>query len=486
LLLEQIQGGRLEPLSFGQRALWECEVRAPGSPVNTEAFSWRHHGPFDLPGLRADCVRLLTRHPCLRTTYHLQAGEPAQCFHDAMLPVFEVVDVAGWSSEQLQQRVTADAHRGWDLTNGPVFHVSAYQRSTQEIILLTRIHHLAIDLWSMGIVLGDLKLLHVSRQLGVNPELTPLPAHYRDFVRWQDKLVKGPEGERQWNFWKQQLAGVVSGLPLPTDRPRPVVPSYRGATVPLQLEEELTRRLRALAREEQTTLFVVLLAALQVTLGRFAAQEDVVVGSRAAGRSRPEYSGLVGYFANPIALRADLSGNPSCRTLVRQARQKVQQALSHQDYPFSLIQSRLTASAAAERPPLGNISFVLQKPNRAEGNAYQHGAASFGIPSQVEAGASVVLGRNRLELFPVDLEVARYDLELEMVEANGSAIGWLRYSLDLFTAATATALVRSFTTVLEALASDPDRRLGDVPAAPSAGSAPGVEHSTSVPVSGPV
>jgi hypothetical protein len=484
LLLERSERAVSEPLSYGQRALWEREVRAPGSAVNTEAFSWRHHGPFDLPGLRADCVKLLTRHPCLRTTYGLHAGEPVQRFHDAMVPVFEVVDAAGWSPEQLRRRVSADAHRGWDLKEGPVFHVSLYRRSSQEIILLTRIHHLAIDLWSMGIVLEDLQVLHLARQLGVNPQLAPLPAHYRDFVRWQDELVKGPEGERQWDFWRRQLAGVVSGLPLPTDRPRPAVPLYRGATVPLQLEEDLTQRLRALAREEQTTLFVVLLSALQVTLGRFTGQEDVLVGSRAAGRSRPEFEGLVGYFANPIALRADLSGNPSYRSLLRQVRQTVQGVLSHQDYPFSLLQSRLAAPPAPGRPPLGNVVFVLQKPHRAGGEAHQHGAATFGIPSQVEAGANVVLGRNRLELFPVDLEVARYDLELEMVEAGGSAIGWLRYSLDLFTAATATALLRDFTAVLGALVSDPDRRLADLPVAPAATRAQGPEQSAAVPVSG--
>jgi hypothetical protein len=468
LLREKVsRAGGWVPLSHGQRALWELERRAPESAANTEAFAWRHLGELDLPALEAVCLELTARHPCLRTTYRSLAGEPRQRFHEKQVPVFQVVDASAWGQEQLRQQISAEAHRPFDLERGPVFHVYLYRRSARETVILTRIHHLAIDLWSMALLMEELQLLYLTRRFGIDPQLPPVPAHYGDFVRWQEQMLAGPEGARLWDYWRQQIGGHLSGLNLPTDRPRPPAPTYRGATLPFHLDEGLTGQLRALARDEQTTLFTTLLAALQVWLCRRTGQEDVVVGSRAAGRSRPEFERVVGDFANPIALRADLSGNPSFRAALRRARQAVLGALAHQDYPFSLLLGRLAPAPAPGDPPPCNVAFVLQKPHRFAAEQQEHkGVASFGAPSQARTGARLVLADQVVELFPVELRVARHDLELEMVEAGQELLGWLRYSLDLFATPTVARLLGSFEALLRGIVTDPDQPLADLPLEP--------------------
>jgi hypothetical protein len=461
LLQERSRAGWVS-LSYGQRVLWDLEQQAAPAAVNTEAFVLRLGGPLDLPGLQEAYQEVVSRHPCLRATFSSNGSEPAQRFHDAGGPVVEMINGEDWSQEELSQRVSDDAHARWDLEHGPVFGVHLYRRSATESVVLTRIHHLAIDLWSMGVLLEDFQHFYLARQLRVAAQLPPLPAHYRDFVRWQQELVKGPEGERQLAYWQKQLAGAPAGLNLTGDQAHLAVPSYQGATLPVHLDRELSQRLRELARQEQATVFMILLAGLSVLLGRVAKQEDVLVGTRVAARSRPEFERLVGCFTNPVALRADLSGNPSFRSVLRRVRQTVLDGLMYQDYPFSLLCEQLPAPAVG-RPPLGNVVFVLQKPLRF-GGAQQEGVQSFGISSQARMGGEVAVGSKRFEIFPVELRVARQDLELEMVEMACGILGWLRYRVDLFTQEQVADLVRGFVGVLEAVISAPETRLGDLPA----------------------
>lgn len=450
-----------EPLSYAQRLYWSLEQAAPPDvPVNNEGFAWRVRADFDYGLLLEVGQVILNRHPCLRTTYRTEDG-PLQRFNDHLDLPPQITDAGGWSPERLNEQVVIDTSRRFDLANGPLYRTHLYTRGHNEAVVVTTVHHLAMDLWSMVLVMEELKQLYLGRMLGLDVNL-PVPAcHYRDFIAWQDQLVRGPQGRPLEDFWGKRLERPPPPLALPTDRPRSGIRTFRGATSAFEFGPELGGRIKALMRTEQATLFSVLLAGLQVVLAKWSGQEDFFVGTRVAGRSRSEFEPVVGCFTNTLPLRANLSGKPTFRELVQRAGRTVAETLQHQDYPFSL----LTQRHAITRPgaPLCDVCFVLQKPHRAGSEPDFNPGASFGVRSQASTGVLFALGEVRVEILPVELPVARYDLELEMLDTGEALSGWMRYSVDLFDAATVDRLMAEFEAVLEAATAEPDRRLSALP-----------------------
>ena len=281
-----------------------------------------------------------------------------------------------WSEEELRERLEEEAHRPFDLERGPLVRMHLFRRAADDHIFLLTVHHIVGDFWSLVLVLEEMQALYPAECDG-RPAALPAPAReYRDFVRWQADLLAGPEGERLWEYWERQLAGAPTVLDLPTDRPRPPVFSRRGGAVPWRLGPDLVRRLKALAASEATTLYAVLLAAFQVQLGRYTGQEDFLVGCPFAGRSRPGFEDVIGYFINMLPLRADLSGDPPFRALLRRVGATVLDALQHQDYPFPLLVERLVLERDPSRAPLVQVSFTLEKAHRSQ----QLGAWRFFLP----------------------------------------------------------------------------------------------------------
>ncbi len=285
--------------------------------------------------------------------------------------------------------------------------------------------------------------------------LPPLDLHYTDFVRWQTEMLAGPAGERLWDYWKKQLAGALPVLDLPTDRPRPPVQMFRGAHHDFTLNEELARRLRALAKAEGATLYMVLLAAFELTLYYHSGQDDILVASPMAGRSRSEFEELVGFFANPVVLRANLSGNPTFREFLGRARQTVLAALDHQDYPTLRLVQRLRAPRDLSRSPLCQAMFVLDKPHRLVEQAE---------PAFVggETGLRMNLGGLVMESIPLERRAATLDLVMLIIETTGSLSASIRFSPDLFDAATIARMAGHFQALLESVIRDPATAIGDL------------------------
>jgi hypothetical protein len=236
-----------------------------------------------------------------------------------------------------------------------VLRVNLFTCSAQEHVLLLVVHHIAIDFWSLAVLLTELGVLYPAEKAGVKALLPALDSQYTDYVRWQAEMLAGPEGERLWAYWQKQLAGQLPLLELPTDRPRPPVPTYRGASYDFHLNYELSSRLKALAKAQGATLYMVLLSAFQVILHHHTGQEDLLVGSPVLGRSRAEFEGIVGLFTNPVILRANCSGNPTFEGFLGQVRQTVLAALEHQDYPTLLLVERLHPARDLRRPPLCQV-----------------------------------------------------------------------------------------------------------------------------------
>jgi hypothetical protein len=441
-----------QPLSYNQQGIWFLYQLAPESMVYNVNFAARIHSNVDIPALRRAFQALVDRHPALRTTFSMLSGKPAQQVHQELGVHFVETDASGLNSEVLKSRLLEEAYRPFDLERGPVLRVNLFTCSPQEHVLLLVVHHIAIDFWSLAVLLTELGVLYPAEKAGVKALLPALDSQYTDYVRWQAEMLAGPEGERLWAYWQKQLSGQLPLLELPTDRPRPSVPTYRGASYDFHLNDELSRRLKALARAQGATLYMVLLAAFHLILHYHTGQEDLLVGSPVLGRSRVEFEGIVGLFTNPVILRANCSGNPTFEAFLGQVRQTVLAALEHQDYPTLLLVERLRPARDLSRPPLCQVMFVLDKP---------HQLAEQGAPAFVlgDSGLRINPGGLELEALPLEHRAATLDLVMLTIETAHSLSVSIRYNSELFDAATITRIAKHFETLLRHVATQADARL---------------------------
>ena len=271
--------------------------------VYNVSFAARIASELDVPALRRSFQALVDRHPSLRTTFSVRSGKPAQRIHQGAKVQFEEIDASAWSRDEMEPRLADEAHRPFDLEQGPLLRVKVFKRSAQEYFLLLVVHHIVIDFWSLAILLNELGALYPAEAAGKRAALPPLDVQYSDYVRWQSEMLAGAEGERLWAYWQKQLAGQLPVLDLPTDRPRQPIQTHRGGSYDFILNDELSMRLKAFAKAQGATLYVVMLAAFQAMLHHLTGQDDLVVGSPVIGRSRAEFEGIVGLFTNPVFLR---------------------------------------------------------------------------------------------------------------------------------------------------------------------------------------
>jgi len=456
LLRKKVSGSKsFYPLSDNQQGIWFLCQFAPESSIYNVSFAARIRSDLDIPAFRRAFQALVDRHPSLRTTIAVRSGKPVQQIHEHQPVHFEETDASTWRADELQTRLVEETQRRFDLERGPVMRVSLFTRSAQEHILLLVIHHIVVDFWSLAVILNELGVLYPAEKAGRPAALPSLDLQYTDFVRWQTEMLAGPAGERLWDYWKKQLAGPLPVLNLPTDRPRPPIQMFRGAQHDFTLNDELARRLRALAKAEGATLYMVLLAAFELMLYCHTGQEDILVASPMVGRSRAEFEGLVGFFANPVVLRANLSGNPTFREFLGQVRQTVLAALEHQDYPTLRLVQRLRPPRDLSRSPLCQIMFVLDKPHR---------VAEQAVPAfaRGETGLRMDLGGFVMESIPLERRAATLDLVMLIIETTGSLSASIRFNTDLFDAATIARMAGHFHALLEGVIRDPVAAIGDL------------------------
>ncbi|MFV1966025.1 MAG: amino acid adenylation domain-containing protein, partial [Pirellulaceae bacterium] len=439
------------PLSHGQRALWFLHQRDPRSAAYHVAFATRIRSPLEVDDLRLALERLLERHPSLRTTYTVREGRPVQSVQKQAGLSFQQVDAGECALEELRQQVVESYRQPFDLERGPLARACVFSRRPDDHVLLLTIHHIACDGWSLWLLQDELIEIYSAKRAG-RPSRLPAPRFsYAEFVNWQSEMLNHSEGDAHWDYWRKQLRGDLPLLNLPTDRPRPPVQTDHGASLPFALPQTLTERLRCCARHEGATLYTILLAAFQVLLHRHTGQDDILVGSPAGGRNRAEFKDLVGFFVNPIVLRADLSGDPTFRDYLGRVRRVVLAALDHQDLPFPLLVERLKADRDLSRPPLFQVLFALQRPQMAAA------VEQLVAPSQPEA--RIEWGDLILEPFEIPQQEGQFDLSLEMVETTQSLSGVFKYNTDLFDGATVDRLRHHFQTLLEDLVGNPEKRL---------------------------
>ncbi|HEV7517301.1 MAG TPA: condensation domain-containing protein, partial [Thermoanaerobaculia bacterium] len=455
------------PLSSGQRALWFLDRLAPESSAYVLAGALRICGPLDVPALRHAFETLADRHPALRTCFRAEGGtggEPSQQVLTRRSPSFVEEDAAAWEEAALETRQAELAWNPFDLERDPLLRVGVLHRGPDEHRVVVALHHIVADFWSLGVLLGELSVLYRTAggpgDSGGNgtPQaaLPPLRSTYAEHVRRQESRLAGPDGERWWEFWQRELLGRRLVLDLPTDRPRPKMQTFRGDSRSSRLDAEPTDRLRALAREEGTTLFATLLAAFQALLGRYTGEEEILVGSPTAGRSSAATAGLIGYFVNPVALRGDLAGDPRFTELLGRTRRTVKAALAHRGLPFPLLAERLAGERDPSRSPVFQVMLAFEQ----ERGGHEQGLAALAVGA---AGVPVALDGLAAETLHLPQGGAQVDLTLRAAVVAGRLALSLQFNSDLFDGTTAARMAEHLARLLTAVASDPARRLSELP-----------------------
>ncbi|REG24939.1 acyl-CoA synthetase (AMP-forming)/AMP-acid ligase II, partial [Archangium gephyra] len=382
--------------SFSQARLWFLEQLAQGQAHELIPAAVRLQGPLDTSALERGLAEVVRRHESLRTTFHSEAGEPRRLVHAELPTPLRHVDLSGLPAEQREAEVRRlaleEAQRPFELARGPLLRTTLLRLSASEHVLVLVMHHIISDGGSMGVLLREMAALYEAFSQGRPSPLPALPVQYGDYSRWQRQWLQGEALQRGLAYWKSQLSGAPASLELPTDKPRPTVRSQRGASLPVSLPREQWEALKALARAEGSTPFMLLQAAFQVLLFRYSGQEDFCLGTPVAGRPRPELDGLIGFFVNTLVLRARLGGNPSFRSLLHQVRETTLSAYAHQDMPFERLVEELRPSRDLSRSPLFQVMLALQP----------HPLDSASLPGL------------RLHSLELESHVARFDLELSL------------------------------------------------------------------------
>jgi hypothetical protein len=431
------------PLSFAQQRHWFLQQLDPGSSLYNLRNTVRLQGALDPGVLERSLREILIRHEVLRTSFPVVAGLPAQMIDPS--PVFQlpVIDLRAVPEpkrgETAGRLVEGQRERPFDLARTPLLRVVLVRLADDEHLAVVTLHHIVADGWSLGVLVTELTAVYAAFAAGRPSPLAPLPLQYADFSQWQREWLRDGVVAAHLDYWRRQLAGAPT-LRLPLDFPRPAVPSVRSRRQRLDITEALAEGLRTLARDTGTTLFQVLLAALQALLHSYTGETDIVVGTPIANRNRLETEGLIGCFINALALRGDLSGNPSFLALLARVRATVLEAHTHEDLPFDRLVEELNPARGDGQPPFFQV--VL----------------SYGAPRQP-------LSVPGLTITPVEIEnelEAKYDLILLVSPEGDGLAGSLTYSTDLFKPATIARMAARFETLLRDVVARPGATLREL------------------------
>ena len=433
------------PLSFGQEQMWLHLKIAPSHAASAynEAITIHHKGPLDADVLAACVSEVIRRHEAWRTTFADADARPVQIVHSPRplaLPVIDLGELPVAEREARALRILSDeARRPYDLGIGPLVRPTLLRMADADYRLMLAMHHIVFDGFSIyRVLLPELAALYEAFSNGAPSPLPELPIQYSDFARWQRNLPQSPAGSCALEYWRKKLAGDLPVLQLPSDRPRPVMQTFRGASYKFSLPSGLSSEVKEFSRREGVTLFMSLLAAFDVFLHHYTGQDDILIGGVTAGRNRAELEPLIGFFLNTVVLRTDLSGDPTFRELLARVKETTLEALTHDDVPFELLVKELRPHRDVSVNPFFQVLFSIEPPR-----AFQK--SDWGL-SQGE----------------VDLGATKFDLDFQLDETLDGIIGHCSYSTDLFDPATVERMVQHWQQVLENAVVDANQRISQL------------------------
>ncbi len=433
------------PLSFAQQRMWLINQLAPANPAYNVATAVRLEGALNPAALGQALEEIVRRHEVLRTTFAAVGGRPQQVINPSSGRVLTTADLSALTDAGRKSCVYELASRNaeytFDLSAGPLLTAALLRLGEREHVLLLATHHIVSDGWSLTVLTREAMTLYAAFAAGRPSPLEELRVQYADFAVWQREWLEGGALEKQLDYWKHQLADLPPALELPIDRARPAVQTNRGAYEPFVLGRALSGELRALARREGATLFMVMLAAFETLLYRYTGQTDISIGTPIANRNRAETEGLIGFFVNTLVLRARLDGGERFTELLRRVRGVTLGAYANQDVPFEKLVEELQPERDTSRSALFQVMLAFQ-------NMPREGMDAPGLKaSPLEAV----------------YRTAAFDLTLDVDDGGPELRCLFEYNTDLFDAATIRRAVAHFRTLLEGVARDPLQRLAELP-----------------------
>jgi amino acid adenylation domain-containing protein len=439
---------REEPLvlSFAQQRLWFLDQLEPGNTVYNIPAAVELAGPLDAGAMTAAFGEVVRRHEVLRTTFREVAGDPVQVVGEPAGFSLPRIDLAGLPTATAEREVgrlaAAEARRPFDLEAGPLLRSVLLRSAADRHLLVVTMHHIVSDGWSMGVLVRELGALYATFREGRPSPLPPLAVQYADFAAWQRQHLSGDLVEAELAWWTEKLAGIPPALEMPADHPRPAVSSLRGAVHGLAIAAEDVAGLIRLSRQHDATPFMTLLAGFAALLSRASGQEDVVVGTPIAGRTRIETEPLIGFFVNTLALSTDLSGAPGFLDLLARVRETTLAAYAHQELPFERLVEELAPERDRSRTPIFQAMLAFQ-------NNASEALALPGVAAEIHA---------------LTTGTAKFDLNLVLSEtAQGGLTGLIEFSLDLFDGTTIARLAGHLARLLAAAAADPFLPVRELP-----------------------
>ena len=438
---------RERQLSYSQQRLWVLEQLLPDQPTYNMAYAYRLRGPLDVDALRQALCGIVRRHEILRTEIVAVEGVGRPRIATDVEVELPVVDLSGHveaeREKQARRLATHEVRRPFNLGTAPLLRARLLRLDSREHWLVLCLHHVVNDDWSFDVLWQELDTFYRARLLGTAPDLPELRLQYADFAAWQHDRLNGGQFEDQLEYWRRHLAAPRPSLELYPDHSRRAEKAYRGDVRTFNVSHRVSAAMRRLAHHCNATLFMVLAAALKTLLHRYTGQDDVIIGTAIAGRGQREIQPLIGFFINTLALRTDLSGDPSFRALIGRVQDVALAAYANQDVPFERVIEAVRPERDPSRTPLFDVLLVLHMP-RGERN----------------------LSGLQVEQLPVTTGTAKFDLTLELAETADGLSGFFEYDSDLFEGTTIDRLVGHFLTLVESAADEPDNRLSELSVLP--------------------
>ncbi|RPH89909.1 MAG: non-ribosomal peptide synthetase, partial [Chroococcales cyanobacterium metabat2.561] len=433
------------PLSFAQQRMWFLYQMDQQNSAYNEALTIRLTGRLNIDILEQTINAIIQRHESLRTTFPMVEGKPIQKIAPSLKIKLLVINLKDIPQEQIDKLIIEELQKPYDLTQSPLLRCTLFDLGYENYILVNVFHHIIIDGWSKGILFKELSEFYQAFLSNSTVDLPELTIQYADFAVWQRQWLQGEILENQLNYWKKQLTAAPLLLELPTDKPRPANPNFRGHSISFQINSELTEKLKLLSQKSGATLFMTLLAALNTLLFRYSGQDDILIGTPTANRNRQEIEPLIGFFVNTLVLRNSLEGNPAFSGLLQQARNVVLEAYANQDVPFEQVVDGLEIERSLSYNPLFQVMFALQ-------NAPLN---------------SLELPHLKAQYLAVEHQRIKFDLSLileEIETEQGSYLeGFWEYDSHLFTDERITRMVGHFQTLLKGIVANPQQTVGELP-----------------------
>src|ERR1051325_7565776 len=449
LLRKKAQRPKYYPLSFAQQRMWFLDQMEPGTSTYNMPTALRLSGELNVRALEQSLNEVVRRHAILRTVFVAGEERPqqvVQAFKPSNLAVFDLSDLPSEQREaETRQLIARETQQPFDLRQGPVWRARLVGLGGGGHVRLFTLTQIVTDGWSMEILTREVSALYAAYASGEESPLAELPIQYADYAVWQRQWLQGEVLEEQLSYWREQLVGAPAVLELPTDHPRPMQQRHRGAHLSFQLSADLTAELKQCSQREGVTLFMTLLGAWQLLLARYSNQRDVVIGSPVANRTRSEVEGLIGFFVNTLVLRTKVGSELSVRELLQRVREVCLGAYAHQEVAFEMLVEQPQPERNMSYTPLFQVMFTLQTTT-----ATARGTA---------AGANQNLTVSGMATTNM---TAKFDLILQMSEAQGMLTGQLEYNTDLYERDTITRLGAHYGQLLTEMVTAPEKQVWEL------------------------